>query len=214
VAAIGREYAALGWELARQLALRGSPAQRLVSAVAGGALRRPEHAMFFDIETTGLASTPLFLIGTMVWADGELVARQYFARDYSEEAAILRLFADALDDRALLVSFNGKSFDLPYVRARAAANRLPLRSEPAHLDLLHVCRRAWGNRLPDCRLQTLESCICGRVRREDIPGQDIPDAYHAFVRTGNAAEIAVILRHNLLDLATLGELLLRLPPGL
>ena len=35
-------------------------------------------------------------------------------------------------------------------------------------------------------MQTLEQAICGRRRRGDIPGRDIPLAYHDFVRSGDA----------------------------
>ena len=40
-----------------------------------------EDVVFFDLETTGLSSTPLFLIGAMVWEAGTLVTRQYFGAD-------------------------------------------------------------------------------------------------------------------------------------
>ena len=43
------------------------------------------------------------------------------------------------------------------------------------------------------------------------PGADIPDAYHAFVRTNDATEIVQIINHNLLDLVTLADLMTRLP---
>ena len=164
-----------------------------------------------DLESTGLAGTPLFMIGVMTWEDGGLVVRQYFARDYSEERAVIGLFLAMLKGKELLVSFNGKSFDVPYVRVRAAATGLRLESAPAHLDLLHASRRAWKHVLPNCKLQTLEARICGRVRHGDIPGADIPDAYHTFVRTTNAYQMVRVLEHNRLDLITLADLLVRLP---
>ena len=170
-----------------------------------------EDLLFLDLETTGLGSSPLFLVGTMVWDAGGLVVRQYFARDYSEERAAVACFLRLAEGRKLLVSFNGKSFDLPFVRMRAAANGLVCGIDPAHLDLLHVARRCWGGRVPDCRLQTLERLLCGRTRTDDIPGHLIPDAYHEYVRTGNAVRMANVLEHNFLDLLTLADLLVRLP---
>ena len=163
-----------------------------------------------DIETTGLASSPLFLIGAMLWCDGGLVIRQFFARDYSEEAAAIAAFHDLLAPRRALVTFNGKSFDMPFIRARAAATGAPLAVEPCHLDLLHMSRRVWRGRLPDCRLQTLERHVCGRQRHDDLPGSEIPDAYHAFVHTGDAWQMVDALKHNRLDLLTLADLLVRL----
>jgi len=171
----------------------------------------PEDLLFFDLETTGLSSSPLFLIGAMVWQGGQLVSHQFFARDYSQEAGVVQLFGDLAAGRKLLVSFNGKSFDAPFVLMRAAANGVPCRLDHAHLDLLHAARRAWRGRLPDCRLQTLECYVCGRTRTDDIPGHMIPDAYHAYVRTGNASEMVGVLEHNFLDLLTLADLMTRLP---
>ncbi len=171
----------------------------------------PEDVFFLDLETTGLTSTPLFLIGTMGLEGGEFVVRQYLARDYSEEAAAIFLAAQRLAGKSLLVTFNGKSFDMPYMRMRAAATGVAVGTDPPHLDLLHVSRRIWRAVLPNCKLQTIESHICRRARHGDIPGAEIPDAYHAFVRTGDAALIVEILRHNMLDLVTMADIMAHLP---
>jgi uncharacterized protein YprB with RNaseH-like and TPR domain len=105
------------------------------------------------------------------------------------------------------VTYNGKSFDLPFLTARATvtgARMPPLRD---HLDLIYAARRRYRDTYPDCRLQTLEHRLCGRLRTDDVPGSQIPQAYHEFVRTGDARVMARVLKHNLLDLATLAELL-------
>jgi uncharacterized protein YprB with RNaseH-like and TPR domain len=166
-----------------------------------------EDIAFFDLETTGLGSSPLFLIGAMVCDGDGLVVRQYFARDYTEERAVLEMFLALCDGKKLLVSFNGKSFDVPFVRMRCAYNGLPCTLEQSHLDLLHTARRVWKGRTPDCKLQTLERLVCGRRREGDIPGSMIPDAYHDYVRTKNAVRMVDVLKHNYLDLITLAELL-------
>jgi uncharacterized protein YprB with RNaseH-like and TPR domain len=190
----------------------GSPLRRHIAAACGAVPVRPQDVLFMDLETTGLAATPLFLIGTMTWEGAGLTVRQFFARDYSEEGGVIAHFAQAGRGKKLLVSFNGKSFDLPYVRVRAAAVGVPFHLDAEHLDLLHVCRRIWRDVLPNCRLQTLESRICGRMRHSDIPGSEIPEAYHEYVRTGNAVEMLDVLAHNQQDLLTLAELMVKLPP--
>ena len=197
---------------AEQFRRGGSALRRHVATACGAAPVEPQDVIFMDLESTGLAGTPLFLIGTMTWEGAGLVVRQFFARDYSEEAAVISHFLRAARGKKLLVSFNGKAFDVPYIRVRAAATGLPFRLDADHLDLLHVCRRTWRDALPDCRLQTLESRVCGRVRHSDIPGSEIPEAYHQYVRTGNAVEMLEVLEHNRQDLLTLAELMVRLPP--
>ena len=66
--------------------------------------------------------------------------------------------------------------------------------------------------MPNCKLQTLEGYICNRHRLGDIPGSEIPDAYHEYVRTNNAWQMVDVLKHNLLDLVTLADLMNRFPP--
>ena len=82
------------------------------------------------------------------------------------------------------------------------------RGSLVQFDLLHHSRRRWGRGLPDCKLQTLERHVCGRARTGDIPGRDIPETYHEYVRTGDAWPVRNILHHNALDLITLLQLAL------
>lgn len=123
-----------------------------------------------------------------------------------------------------LVTFNGKSFDLPTLEARSAACGLFDRpSVPDHVDLLHEARRRWRRELPNCRLQTVEQLICARRRVGDIPGCDIPAAYHEFVRshrsddpvrrTASVRRLQTILHHNALDLLTMAEVAARIVCG-
>ena len=175
---------------------------------------RPEDVLYVDIETTGLsAGTPLFLVGALCFADGDLVAHQLLARDYTEEAALLGHFSEMMSAAKILISFNGKSYDLPYIRDRSLFHRVAFRLDHVHIDMLHEGRRLWRDRLPNCKLQTLERHLCKRVRHGDIPGHEIPDAYHRFVQTGNAAQIRDILHHNALDLVTMAELLVIISEG-
>ncbi len=83
------------------------------------------------------------------------------------------------------------------------------RPQLVHCDLLHHSRRRWKRSLPNCRLQTLERFICGRRRTGDIPGRDIPQAYHDYVRTGATHLVRNILHHNALDLITLLQVAIR-----
>lgn len=173
----------------------------------------PHELVFLDLETTGLSSTPLFLIGFVLYSAAGLCLRQYLARSYAEEGAVISAFAAHTAHARCVVSFNGKSFDVPFLRARAAATGARWTPPAAHVDLLHLARRRYKTVLPNCRLQTLEWRLCNRRRTGDIPGADIPEAYHEFVRTGHAGRIATILHHNALDLVTLVELYVRLGGG-
>jgi uncharacterized protein YprB with RNaseH-like and TPR domain len=174
----------------------------------------PEDLLFMDTETCGLSGCAIFLVGVMSCADGRLVFEQLFARDYSEEAAILDAFVGRARDKRLLVTFNGKAFDMNLIHERAAFHGLDTWGlDLPHLDLLHESRRRWKKRLPNCKLQTLERHLCNRRRVGDIPGSAIPDAYHQYVRTADARRIGDNLHHNLLDLLTMAELVTALLTG-
>lgn len=164
--------------------------------------------LLFDLETLGFVGRPLFLIGMLQRAeDGrgyEVV--QLLARDYTEEENVLGAFAREARTRPCWVSFNGKSFDLPSLRQRAAYHGVRLPEPSEHLDLLFPARKLYRGVLPNCRLKTLEGRVFGQHRFDDIDGGEIPPAYHAFVRTGEPSTMARILAHNRDDLVTLARL--------
>ncbi|MFB3882628.1 MAG: ribonuclease H-like domain-containing protein [Armatimonadota bacterium] len=170
----------------------------------------PRSAAFIDTETAGFHGRPLFLIGLVEYRRGRLVLTQYFARNYAEEVALLSQFASMLPKLKLLVTFNGKAFDWPFVRDRMTYHRVDCEASFAHLDLLHPSRKRWRSVLPNCRLQTLERYLSGRWRSGDIPSDQIPQRYHDFVREQDARIIAPIFHHNRLDLIAMVELLIAL----
>lgn len=161
-----------------------------------------------DIETCGFVSVPLFMVGIVIADFDRLVFLQGLARDYEEEPALLEWTGEHLSSADVLITFNGSTFDLPFLRDRMRFHRMAQTSAPTHLDLLPVCRRTWKGKLPNCRLQTLEEHLLGFVRRDDIPGMEIPDVYHSFVSTGNGRTIARVAKHNRLDLISLIRILL------
>ncbi|MBE3069946.1 MAG: ribonuclease H-like domain-containing protein [Planctomycetes bacterium] len=180
-------------------------------------LADPAAVAYLDIETCGLAGEPLFLVGLMRYRQDTLLIEQFLARDYSEERAVLAAAWEVLAETGCLVTFNGKTFDLPTVAARSLACGLfDAPAVPQHVDLLFEARRRWKGVLPNCRLQTIEQLICGRRRAGDIPGGEIPSAYHEFVRSQQADDpvrrvrslrcLQTILHHNALDLLTMADL--------
>ncbi|HVP15134.1 MAG TPA: ribonuclease H-like domain-containing protein [Terriglobales bacterium] len=166
-----------------------------------------EQALFLDLETCGLASTTLFLAGTMHWNGGDFVLRQYFARHYGEEGPLLRALAESMSGFEFLVTFNGKTFDVPFLLARAVVHGVRIGLPPRHLDLLHAARRRWRGELADCRLRTIEARVCRRWRVGDVPGDEIPGLYHDFVKRGDPYRLVPVFHHNLLDVVTMAEIL-------
>lgn len=167
-------------------------------------------AVFLDTETTGLSGgtgTAAFLIG-IGWLEGDRFrVRQFFMRDYHEEAALLQGLSDDLARFESLITYNGKMFDVPLLetRYRLARTRFPLQRLP-HLDLLHPARRLFKLRHESCKLTHLESQLLGVRRHGDIPGHEIPWVYFEYVRRHDARAIQKVLEHNRLDIVSLAAL--------
>ncbi|MCK4236497.1 MAG: ribonuclease H-like domain-containing protein [Candidatus Krumholzibacteria bacterium] len=165
-----------------------------------------EEICYLDLETTGLSMVPLFLVGLMYTTERKLVVDQLFARDYTEEPVVLRFLKGILRRFKAVVTFNGITFDLPFLSERMAVAGIEFSPPEIHLDLLPLARRALKGRTPNHRLQTLEIYLCNRKRIGDVPGSEIPDVYHEFVRTGDAGDIEGVFHHNRLDLLTMIQL--------
>ena len=180
------------------------PGEPELSAIRASGL---ERGLFLDLETCGLSSSPVFLAGTMFWNGEDFVIRQYFARHYGEEVALLNALHQQTRAFDLLVTFNGKSYDAPFLQSRAQTHRVAMQLPPRHLDLLHASRRRWKGRLPDCRLTTIERHVTRRRRVGDVSGAEVPDLYHAFVKSGDPYPLVPVFHHNLLDVITMAEIL-------
>jgi uncharacterized protein len=171
---------------------------------------------FFDLETTGLAGgagTQAFLVGCAVLEDGGLRVRQFLLPGFEHERALLALVGDWLRAQGTLVTFNGRSFDVPLIETRYLLHRLafPLAEMP-HLDMLHPARRLWKQRPliagpaldeESCKLSVLERHLAGYHRVGDVPGFEIPSRYFRFVRNGDAHGLQAVLEHNRIDLISL-----------
>jgi uncharacterized protein len=166
--------------------------------------------VYLDTETTGLAGgtgTCAFLTGIGA-ADGSgFRVRQFFLRDLTDEKAALAALADALEPYELLVTYNGKTFDVPLLETRytLAHMKSPF-SRMVHLDLLHPARRLWKLRLESCHLKNLERDILGIARNGDVPGSEIPQIYFDYLRTRDPRGLQPVFFHNALDIVTLAGL--------
>jgi len=170
----------------------------------------PRRALYFDTETTGLgggAGVLAFLVG-IAWFDEQLRlhSEQFLLRSPAEEAPLLEAFAERLEASELLVSYNGKAFDLPLLNGRMVMNRRPKLPDRAHLDLLHIARRLHKGRLGPCRLTGLEADVLGFQRGPDIAGIDIAPRYAHFLRSGDESALEDVVEHNAWDVVSMAAL--------
>ena len=161
---------------------------------------------YLDIETTGLGG-PAYV--TVIGLYDGLRTRTYVAGDNLGE------FPDDIAQYSLLVTFNGATFDLPFIRRCFAGLSL----DQLHVDLRYALRRL-GLR---GGLKAVESKL-GLVRDERVARLDGFDAvrlWHAYL-AGNEQALETLILYNTADIENL-ELLMEhaheqlmsgcLPPG-
>ncbi|MGI8990113.1 MAG: ribonuclease H-like domain-containing protein [Bryobacteraceae bacterium] len=167
----------------------------------------PARWAFLDTETTGLAGgtgTYAFLIGVGSIEAAGFRVRQFFMRDYGEEASQLHALHEYLQRFDVLITYNGKAYDQPLLETRFRMSRAPHPfGRMQHLDLLFGARRLWKLRLDSCRLVHLEHRILGLEREGDLPGEMIPYYYFEFIRTQRAFRLVPIFHHNAMDIVSL-----------
>src|SRR5665213_1587583 len=178
----------------------------------------PGQWLFLDTETTGLSGgtgTYAFMVGIAWWDSGGLQIEQFFMRDLDEEHSLLLELSERMNERPVLVTFNGKSFDWPLLETRFRMTRAVTAFSPAlHLDMLHPARQLWRLRLGSVRLKDLERHVLrhddGRgldwSRLDDINSSLIPQMYFDYLRGGPAEPLVGIFRHNQMDLRGLAAL--------
>jgi len=179
--------------------------------------------LFLDLETTGLAGgagTYAFLVGCG-WFEPFAASdstrqpacfrtRQFFLSDFAAERALLESVAELAGGIDCVVTYNGKTFDLPLIDTRFALQRMAAPfADAAHVDMLHPARRMWREEDVECRLTHLEQTLCGYEREGDVPGFEIPSRYFRYVRSGDARPLAAVLEHNRLDIVSLAMLTAR-----
>jgi len=205
------------WFGARTMVVEGGSALvierrvRLPPASTAAVAALPAGA-YFDTETTGLstgAGTVIFLAGVARVDGAAMVARQYLLPDYPYERPLLRALATDLATAARVVTYNGRSFDLPMLAARLTVHGL-FREQAAipatHDDLLPTARRLFRRPLGGARLADVETGVLGVHRTSDCPGSEVPARYFGYLSGGSPDVLAVVLDHNLQDVVSLALL--------
>lgn len=181
-------------------------------ALRGGDALPPRPWVVLDTETTGLESGTgvlIFVLGLVVWDDDGARMVQLLLPDPSAERGMLDDLCAELTGAGAYISYNGRSFDVPRLLSRLRMHRLDPTAyfeDRPHLDLLPPTRRIARGWLRDARLGSVEEALLDIVRRDDLPGWEVPEAYRAFLATGDDTDLARVLAHNEQDILSLVEL--------
>ena len=171
--------------------------------------------VFFDIETTGLRwnTTHLYLVGLLFREeDGSYLLRQYFLRHPAKEEALLREVSEGLAQAVslgadLLVSYNGDTFDLPYLRKKYAFYQMENPFDA--LETADIFRRIRPYRRLLCCEHLRQTDLEARLslsRTDCCRGGDLISVYEDYLASGDTDLLDQLLLHNRDDIAMLPEI--------
>lgn len=174
-----------------------------------------DRPLFLDIETTGLSSerNHIYLIGccfptASIIQDGLWEFHQWFSECPADEPEILREFSAFFDSFEQTVHFNGDTFDLPFLHARAQRYQISEKFlDHIGLDLLKQCRRMKRLlALPNVKQKTLEAFL-GLDREDLYSGGQLIEIYRAYVKHPDPDSEHLLLLHNEEDILGMPALL-------
>ena len=164
-----------------------------------------------DIETTGLnPKNSAFITGGILFYK-EKIFEQYFVENLSEEKDVLEKFIERLKHLDVILTYNGQSFDIPFIMKRAKILGIDIEFKlPYNLDLYLVLNAHSYLRkfLPNLKQKTVENFMgLWTDRVDEISGKESIDLYYSYLKTRDFRTRDIILLHNKDDVHQLSKLL-------
>lgn len=187
----------------------------LFTSIMEADIPRKEDTLAFDTETSGLSNGSgsfIFMLGLGYFEDECYTVDQLILPDLADEPAFLMQTELIFSRFPFLISYNGKSFDVPMLQSRLNFHMFPdFTKEITHIDLLNLTRRYWKTSLGSVRLANIEQYVLKLQRGdEEVPGYLAPELYRDFLRDGDAGHISGTAYHNRIDVVSLSAFLLYL----
>lgn len=169
--------------------------------------------LFLDIETTGLsrARHQIYLIGMAYLIDNNIIyVNQLFADSPEDESDLLSRFSEKLQSMQIkrIISFNGNSFDLPFLLARAELHDVLLSFDSFELFDIYkeVTKRKNTLQLQNYRQKTVEQFL-GIDREDKYSGGELIKVYENYVRCPDNEAAQLLKLHNYEDVLGMIDLL-------
>lgn len=162
-----------------------------------------EEAVFLDIETTGLSPMRsfIYLIG-LVFIDLKKMTMhitQLIAEDRDEEEEILKLMKERLKGYKTVVTYNGNSFDLPFIAKRAERYGI----EPIAIDSFDMYEKLRLHKdtlkLDGLKQKNIEKKL-GIIREDRYNGGECISFYKDYAKNKNKESFDRFVLHNYDDL--------------
>ena len=168
----------------------------------------------FDIETLGLRPDlcPVILPGVMaVEKDGSCLLTQYFAETPGDEKELLAALNEYLNRFDYIITYNGRHFDMPFIKKRASLLGLSdFAADPYNLDLYLIINghSPFRRTIKNLRQSSVEEYMgLAPDRLDKISGKESVDLYYKYLSCNDSALklslMEKILLHNHDDLMQL-----------
>lgn len=174
-------------------------------------LPEQEAAIFFDIETTGFSASTsqVYLIGCISYSPDSrtFLLSQWFAQTEDDEEQLLKSFFTFLAPYKALITYNGESFDMPFLIHRCRHYNLNYDfTKYTSMDLYKLLA-PYKNilKLPDLKQKTLEKFL-GISREDRFQGKELISVYHNYKKEPDAQTQNLLLLHNHEDLTGMIQL--------
>lgn len=159
-----------------------------------------ETSLFLDIETTGLTPdvSAITVIGCM---DFSGCIHQWFNADGFSQKELLSEFFSFLKEDTTLITFNGATFDVPFLNYKTKEFHLPTCLDHyRHYDLYRMLL-PYGHLFPvsSLRQQSLEQYL-DFPRQDTLSGRQLIKQYQSYLVSKDSRLKETILRHNEEDL--------------
>lgn len=159
-----------------------------------------DDILYFDIETTGFMakSTDLYLIGYAHNTARGFEITLLFNDDGCSEQEMLKTFADILMKFKVLVSYNGDTFDIPYLNEKFAQFNIncDIKSLISSFDIYKIVKK-YKNRL---HLQSIKQSDIEKLvkinREEFISGGELIQIYKKYLQYHQDIDLNRLISHN------------------
>lgn len=162
-----------------------------------------EQALFFDIETTGLSPkcSHMYIIGCGYYRENHWFIKQWFAENSSEEFLILEEFLTFAKPFDTLITYNGTTFDLPYIKDKISGYLLEDTLPTNTLDLFRIVKpyKKFFS-LPSLHQTDVEHFL-GLYREDQFSGKELIDVYRNYRKHPTNEALYQLLLHNKEDMS-------------
>ncbi len=161
---------------------------------------------YVDIETSGFSAqyNNIISITILIRENDKYYIYQSFSSNEEKECEDLIDFYNLIKSKKYIVTYNGKSFDIPFINTSMSKYGLPYNlNDLISIDLykdMRILNRKLN--IPNVKLKTVEKYF-DIFRQDQLSGSDVVELYNLYMRNKQDKYMKLILEHNFEDVSYL-----------